>query len=36
VETVERIAKLRRTTATQIGQATSQNAIDLFRLNHAG
>ena len=34
--TVERIAKLRGTTATEIGQATSQNAIDLFRLNHAG
>ena len=36
VETVERIAKLRGTTATEIGQATAQNAIELFRLNHAG
>jgi TatD DNase family protein len=36
VETVERIAKLRGTTATEIGRATRQNAIDLFRLNHAG
>jgi TatD DNase family protein len=36
VETVERIANLRSTTATEIGRATSQNAIDLFRLNHAG
>jgi TatD DNase family protein len=36
VETVERIAKLRGTTATEIGKATRQNAIDLFRLNHAG
>jgi len=36
LETVERIAKLRGTTATEIGQATRQNAIDLFRLNHAG
>jgi TatD DNase family protein len=35
VETVERIAKLRGTTATEIGQATGQNAIELFRLNHA-
>jgi hypothetical protein len=33
---VERIAKLRGTTATEIGKATRQNAIDLFRLNHAG
>jgi TatD DNase family protein len=36
VETVERIATLRATTATEIGRATAQNAIDLFRLNHAG
>ena len=36
VETVERIAALRGTTAREIGQATGQNAIDLFRLNHAG
>jgi TatD DNase family protein len=36
VETVERIAKLRGTTATEIGKATRQNAIDFFRLNHAG
>jgi TatD DNase family protein len=36
VETVERIAALRGTTATEIAQATGQNAIDLFRLNHAG
>lgn len=36
VETVERIARLRGTTAAEIGQATGQNAIDLFRLNHAG
>jgi TatD DNase family protein len=35
LETVERIAKLRGTTATEIGQTTAQNAIDLFRLNHA-
>jgi TatD DNase family protein len=36
VETVDRIARLRGTTSTEIGRATSQNAIDLFRLNHAG
>jgi len=35
-ETVARIAALRSTTATEIGRATRQNAIDLFRLNHAG
>jgi TatD DNase family protein len=36
VETVERIAGLRGTTVAAIAQATRQNAIDLFRLNHAG
>ncbi len=36
VETVERIAKLRGTTATEIGRGTAQNAIELFRLNHVG
>jgi TatD DNase family protein len=36
VETVERIAKLRGATAAEIGEATGQNAIDLFRLHHAG
>ncbi|HET9848040.1 MAG TPA: TatD family hydrolase [Candidatus Dormibacteraeota bacterium] len=36
VETVERIAGLRQTTAAAIGGATSHNAIELFRLNHAG
>ena len=36
VETVERIAELRQTTAAEIGRATSHNAIELFRLNHAG
>jgi TatD DNase family protein len=36
VETIERIAGLRGTTATEIGQATAKNAIGLFRLNHAG
>jgi TatD DNase family protein len=36
VETVERIARLRGTTAAEIGDATGRNAIDLFRLNHAG
>jgi TatD DNase family protein len=35
VETVERIARLRGTTVTEVGQAAAQNAIDLFRLNHA-
>jgi len=35
VETVERIAALRGTTVAEIGAATRQNAIDLFRLNHA-
>jgi len=33
---VERIARLRDATATEIGEATGRNAIDLFRLNHAG
>jgi TatD DNase family protein len=36
VETVERIANLRNTTAAEIAQATSHNTIELFRLNHAG
>jgi TatD DNase family protein len=36
VETVARIAALRGTTAEEIGQATRQNAIDLFRLTDAG
>jgi len=36
VETVERIATLRGTSAGEIAKATRQNAIDLFRLNHAG
>jgi TatD DNase family protein len=36
VETVERIAALRGTTHGEIAQATRQNAIALFRLNHAG
>jgi TatD DNase family protein len=36
VETVERIARLRGATPAEIGQATAQNATDLFRLNHAG
>jgi TatD DNase family protein len=36
VETVERIARLRGATATEIGDATGRNAIDLFRLDHAG
>jgi len=36
VETVERIARLRGATPTDIGEATGRNAIDLFRLNHAG
>jgi TatD DNase family protein len=36
VETVERIAKLRATSVVEIAKATAQNAIDLFRLNHAG
>jgi len=36
VETVERIATLRGTSASEIAKATRQNAIDLFRLNHAG
>src|SRR5256712_2643760 len=35
-ETVARIAALRSTTATEIGRATRQTAIDLLRLNHAG
>jgi TatD DNase family protein len=35
-ETVARIATLRGTTVAEIGRATAQNAIDLFRLNHAG
>jgi TatD DNase family protein len=36
VETVERIAALRGTTATEIGRVTGENAIALFALNHAG
>jgi TatD DNase family protein len=36
VETVERIAKLRGTTPAEIARGTAKNAIDLFRLNHAG
>src|SRR2546427_10128020 len=36
VETVERIARLRGATAADIAKATGQNAIALFRLNHAG
>lgn len=36
VETLERIAQLRGTTAAQIAQTTRQNTIELFRLNHAG
>jgi TatD DNase family protein len=36
IETVERIAALRGTSAAEIGHATRQNAIALFRLNHAG
>jgi TatD DNase family protein len=36
VETVERIATLRGTSASEIAKATRQNAIDLFRLNHVG
>ena len=36
IETVERIAALRGTTVAEIETATRQNAIDLFRLNHAG
>jgi TatD DNase family protein len=36
VETVERLAALRGTTAAEIAQVTRQNAIALFRLNHAG
>jgi TatD DNase family protein len=35
-ETVARLATLRGTTAAEIGEATARNAIDLFRLNHAG
>ena len=35
VETVERIAALRGTTAAEIARATRQNTTDLFRLNHA-
>jgi TatD DNase family protein len=35
VETVERIAALRGTTAVEIAQATRRNALELFRLNHA-
>lgn len=34
-ETVERIAALRSLTAAEVGDATSRNATDLFRLNHA-
>jgi TatD DNase family protein len=36
LETVARIAALRGTTLAEVGDATRQNAIDLFRLNHAG
>lgn len=36
VETVERLAALRGTTAAEIAQATASNARALFRLNHAG
>jgi len=36
VETVERIAALRGTSAAEIAKATAQNAIALFALNHAG
>lgn len=36
VETVERIASLRTTAAAEIARATRHNAIELFRLNHAG
>jgi TatD DNase family protein len=35
-ETVERIAALRGSSAAEIGKATADNAIALFRLNHAG
>ena len=35
VETVERIAALRRMTTAEIANRTRQNTIDLFRLNHA-
>jgi TatD DNase family protein len=36
VETVERIAALRGTSAAEIAKASAQNASALFRLNHAG
>jgi TatD DNase family protein len=36
VETVERIAALRGSSAAEIGRATAENAIALFALNHAG
>jgi TatD DNase family protein len=36
VETVERIAALRGASAAEIGRATAENAVALFRLNHAG
>jgi TatD DNase family protein len=36
VETVERIAALRSTSAAEIARATAQNTIALFALNHAG
>ena len=36
VETVERLAQLRSVTAAEVAQKTRQNAIELFRLNHAG
>jgi TatD DNase family protein len=36
VETVERIAALRGTSAAEIGRVTGENAVALFRLNHAG
>jgi TatD DNase family protein len=35
-ETVERLASLRETTAVEVAEATSRNASQLFRLNHAG
>ena len=36
VETVERIAALRGTSAAEIAKATARNTIALFALNHAG
>jgi TatD DNase family protein len=35
-ETVERIASLRGLASAEVADATRQNAIDLFRLPHAG